>query len=292
MNHPIFYRPEMNVADLSCGSPSAGKPAAFMEMLRRNRLASRTKTFEPVTKEDLYLVHDKEFVDGVFDGTILNGFENNDPRVAQACLYTVGSMVAAAQYAHTSWTAVCSPTSGFHHAGYARAGGYCTFNGLMVAAAKLLEGDSRRRVGILDCDMHRGDGTEDILAHKPELSRRICHLTSGRYFYEGERASDFFAWLRSSITLLNAFGCDVVLYQAGADQHIKDPLGGLLTSEEISRRDRMVFNGIRAGVAWNLAGGYQTVTGKTEVQRLAPVLDIHVQTRVQAGLVSLQPAAR
>ena len=292
MNHPIFYRPEMSVPDLSCGSPSAGKPAAFMDLLNSKQMASRVRKFRPISRGDLYLVHDKKFVDGVFNGTILNGFENNDPRVPQACLYTVGSMVAAAQYAYMSRTTVCSPTSGFHHAGYARAGGFCTFNGLMVAAAKFVEGNPKLKVGILDCDMHLGDGTEDILAHKPELAERICHLTSGRYFYGGERSSDFFAWLQSSITVLNAFGCDVVLYQAGADQHIKDPLGGLLTLEEMAKRDRMVFTGIRAGVAWCLAGGYQVVAGQTEAERLAPVLDIHLETLRQASRVGLQPAAR
>jgi len=63
MSQPIFYRPEMSVPDLDSASPSAGKPAAFVELVRSQRRPSRLKTFRPATPKDLYLVHDKAFVD-------------------------------------------------------------------------------------------------------------------------------------------------------------------------------------------------------------------------------------
>lgn len=71
--------------------------------------------------------------------------------------------------------------------------------------------------------------------------------------------------------------CDVLLYQAGADAHIKDPLGGWMTSSQLEERDRIVFETtakIGLPVAWNLAGGYQVdVNGG-----IAPVLEIHRRT--------------
>ena len=78
--------------------------------------------------------------------------------------------------------------------------------------------------------------------------------------------------------LLIAFAdCDLVLYQAGADPHINDPLGGWLTTEQLARRDQLVFAGLRQRripVAWVLAGGYQRdVAGS-----LRPVLEIHDNT--------------
>ena len=71
--------------------------------------------------------------------------------------------------------------------------------------------------------------------------------------------------------------CDVILYQAGADPHVNDPLGGWLTTQQLHERDRLVFEaaaelGIPA--AWNLAGGYQTPLNK--------VLTIHDNT-MRAG---------
>jgi len=67
--------------------------------------------------------------------------------------------------------------------------------------------------------------------------------------------------------------CEVILYQAGADPHINDPLGGWLTTEQLAERDRLVFETAKAmnlPIAWNLAGGYQ--------KDIRKVLDIHDNT--------------
>jgi acetoin utilization deacetylase AcuC-like enzyme len=56
-------------------------------------------------------------------------------------------------------------------------------------------------------------------------------------------------------------GYDLLLYQAGADPHIDDPLGGFLTTDELAERDRIVFSvakEIGIPVVWNLAGGSAT----------------------------------
>lgn len=278
MSGPIYYHPEMSVPDNNSFSPSAGKPAAFMELVRSRGPTTQFKSFKPIHQEDLHLVHDRAYVDSVFDGTTLNGFENRDPRVPQSCLYTVGSLVAATLFAGLTSQRVCSPTSGFHHAGYSYGGGYCTFNGLMVAAAKFIQAHPGARVGILDCDFHYGDGTADILKRKPELASQIIHHTSGRFFHEGDEPLEFFAWLHGAIEQINVFDCDVVLYQAGADMHIDDPLGGLLDDEEMALRDRTVFTGFKCGLVWTLAGGYRL----DNKGGIAPVLATHRRTLIEA----------
>jgi acetoin utilization deacetylase AcuC-like enzyme len=81
--------------------------------------------------------------------------------------------------------------------------------------------------------------------------------------------------------------CDVVLYQAGADPHVDDPLGGWLTTEQLAERDRRVFltaRSIGLPIAWNLAGGYQNPLRK--------VLDIHDNTMracVEVYLAGIDP---
>ena len=75
--------------------------------------------------------------------------------------------------------------------------------------------------------------------------------------------------------------CDVVLYQAGADAHIDDPLGGWLTTEQLRRRDAIVFDGLRklgVPVAWNLAGGYQREADGS----IPVVIEIHTNTAREA----------
>ena len=70
---------------------------------------------------------------------------------------------------------------------------------------------------------------------------------------------------------------DLLLYQAGADPHIDDPYGGILTTHDLLERDRTVFRAARelgVAVAWNLAGGYQRDAQGT----IQPVLDLHLNT--------------
>ena len=102
----------------------------------------------------------------MLDLSIDNGFGNRNAQVAASLPYTSGSLLAAARHALEHRENVCSPTSGFHHAGYDSAEGFCTFNGLMVTALALLEEGVVRSIGILDCDAHYGNGTDDIVQRR------------------------------------------------------------------------------------------------------------------------------
>jgi len=255
MTMPIFYRPEMS-APTDSYSPSSDKPRQFVEFVKRYDID--VLSFEPCTVDDLYRAHDNEFVDGVLDGTIPNGFNNTDPAVAQSLLYTNGSMLAAAEHAVLKRRWACSPTSGFHHAGYDFAGGFCTFNGLMVTALALKEQGMVETVGILDCDAHYGNGTQDII-ERLELDW-VTHRTAGAHFRDisdvGPGGRRYLDWVRQSCHEL--LDCDLILYQAGADPHIRDPLGGLLSDKALFIRDMTVIDTLgRKPLAWNLAGGYR-----------------------------------
>jgi acetoin utilization deacetylase AcuC-like enzyme len=171
-----------------------------------------------------------------------------------------------------------SLSSGFHHACWSYGGGYCTFNGLMITAASLLKSGRADRVAILDCDAHYGNGTDDILDHRRDLAPRILHQTMGE---SGSRGVAYLRKLRRFLEEIERFQPDIILYQAGADPHVNDPLGGVITTEEMTERDRMVFrfaSRTRTPLTWNLAGGYQRggVTG------IDPVLALHLNTFAEA----------
>jgi len=263
----VFYSEKM-VAPRDGFSPSAAKPAMVMANWRANQLPLEEEEPEPISRDAFALAHDREFVDAVLDLQRDNGFGSRSEMTAAALPYTTGAMLAAARYAIRNGTLVAAPCSGFHHAGYRYASGFCTFNGLMVTAFALRNEELVDRVGILDCDVHFGDGTEDIL---DKLNARdwIQHITSGHGY--PMNAAPFFEALPG---LVRGFsGCDVLLYQAGADAHINDPLGGFLTTDQLRERDRIVFKtAVEMGlpVAWNLAGGYQ--------RPIERVLEIHLNT--------------
>lgn len=277
----FVYHENQSVPGVDSYSPSAGKPALFMERVCQDYRWERehaTAQAVPVTVEQLKLVHDGSYVDNVFAGLTANGFGNTDPRVPEACLWTIGSLLGAMNLATEQWVRpVCSPSSGFHHAGHADGGGFCTFNGLAVAAQLYLSGNPTHRVGIIDCDVHYGDGTADILKHRPELAKRVVHHTSGKFFHGDADRMEFFAWLEEAIQDVNDRNCDVVIYQAGADMHIDDPLGGFLDDNDMASRDRCVFQRVNGALAWNLAGGYRTAGRSCK-----PVLDTHMRTFAEA----------
>ena len=132
---PIFYRPEM-VAHAESYSPSAAKPKIVIDhWLAKGRIQpEQLRSFEPADIEDFTLAHDEHFVRAVLSLEEDNGFGNRSQAVADSLLYTTGSMIAAMQHVLEHGGFACSPTSGFHHAGRNYASGFCTFNGLAVAA--------------------------------------------------------------------------------------------------------------------------------------------------------------
>lgn len=299
MKIKVMFRPEMvgPSAASAGGSPSAAKPAQVVEHweLLHDDIIS-VQGFAPVSVEELCTVHRPAYVRGIFAGDIPSGFGTIDERVTRTLPYTSGSMLAAARVALRDGIA-CSPTSGFHHAGYASAEGFCTFNGLVLAAMSVLEdlGESSR-VAILDCDYHYGNGTESSLAflrvgEKGALAERVIHDTMGLAFNasrgltrrqrETHAARFLEEWLPKALQRYLEQDVDLVIYQAGADPHMFDPYGGFLTTDDLRKRDEIVFEALanRIPCAWNLAGGYQI-----EIDGSIPeVLRIHENTLLAAA---------
>lgn len=258
-------------------SPSAAKPRAVMDAWLAQWPALQVCAPASVTREDLYRAHAREFVDGVLELREPNGFGTRSPEVAASLPYTSGALLTAARWALELGGSVAAPVSGFHHAHWDEAAGFCTFNGLMVVALALRAERPALRIGILDYDYHYGDGTEDILG---KVGREgIVHVTAGADWRRGSDAKVFLENVPNDLARLA--GSDLVLYQAGADPHIDDPLGGYLTTPQLALRDWLVFAGLRGlgiPVAWDLAGGYQNPLSK--------VVTIHVNTMraaIEAG---------
>ena len=283
---PVFYDPRQNCDSIASFSPSAGKPAkVIQDWLGHEKIAPNIEImpFDPTNNEMLYAAHAKAYVDGVLDGTIANGFGDKSPDLAASLPYTVGSMVAAARHVlqrndpSLQLNVAVSPTSGFHHAGYDFGGGYCTFNGLMVAAIHVHQLGLAKRILILDMDQHYGNGTQDIIDHLG--IDYVTNLTAEATYATADEALHTSDLLNSHLicTRCESLKYDLILYQAGADMHVNDPLGGLLTTQQMRERDANVFwsaKVTRTPIVWNLAGGYQ----RGEDGGIEPVLALHRQT--------------
>ena len=271
---PIFYTTKM-VADSESFSPSAKKPKQVVASWQKH-FNNNIEIIEPVpvSIDDYARAHDRSWAKDILDGKQANGFGNKSLGVAASLPYTSGSMLSAARSAFATKKAACAPCSGFHHAGYRSAQGFCTFNGLMVTALAL-KADGVNQVGILDLDMHYGNGTDDII-YKMDCRTWITHYTAGSEYTRPIQSFDFLA-IKLPDVLDAMKECDIVLYQAGADPHIDDPYGGWLTTEQLRMRDAMVFSTLAKAnvpVAWNLAGGYQIEKDGS----IPKVLEVHDNT--------------
>ena len=274
---PVFYTQKMVANFNSSFSPSARKPALVVDSWQLLGLPIKIIDVTPVTTTELKLTHDPNFVDNVLACEAKNGFFNKLPEVAITLPYTSGSMLSAAREAIRNRKVAVAPCSGFHHAGYNSASGYCTFNGLMITAMTLKAEGIISRIGILDFDMHYGDGTTEII-ELFQIDFWINYFTAGKEYLYASQADEFMARIPDLVADMQH--CDLILYQAGADPHIDDPLGGFLTTQQLRLRDKLVFetaHSLGVPIAWNLAGGYQVSNDGT----IQAVLDIHNNTMLE-----------
>lgn len=237
------------------------------------------------TQRELAMIHNPRYVRAVLtgkgQGRSSAGF-GWDPGYATAVTVSTGGTVEAALTALREGVSG-SLSSGLHHADTESGSGFCTFNGLALAAKIALgdrpKGEKRRRwikprckkVLILDLDAHCGGGTHDIIKN----DRRIWQIdisVSGFDSYNGHDPDrhhlhvvndpdDYLPLLELELERAAEEGFDLVIYNAGMDPHEDCGVGGLkgITSDIIRLRERMVFDWARARdipVAFVLAGGY------------------------------------
>lgn len=170
-----------------------------------------------------------------------------------------------------------------HHAGPERAGGYCLFNSVAVAARRAQAEGLARRVLLVDWDVHHCDGTQDVFWEDPSVHVLSVHL-SPHYPDTGDaaergagpgagairnvpvphgtgRADYRRMFARGLEASLSEASPDLVLISCGFDALAGDPEGGLtLEPEDLHALTAAVVEGARAHgcehVAAVLEGGY------------------------------------
>jgi acetoin utilization deacetylase AcuC-like enzyme len=184
-----------------------------------------------------------------------------------------------------------SLAGGTHHAGRDWGEGYCVFNDTAVAARELQARGLVRRVVILDCDVHQGNGTAEIFARDESVFTMSIHGAKnfplrkhpGSLDIPLEDGTGDDAYLTAlAPAVAESFERgrpDLVLYIAGADPYEGDRLGRLkLTKPGLLARDRLVLDAARrAGVPLAIVcgGGY--------CDEIESIVDIHAATMLLAA---------
>ncbi len=226
-----------------------------------------------LTMEQLAQVHDADYVRAVQTGVPLQLAQSQgfgwDAGLWPMVLASNGGAVAAALDAlHSGLSG--SLASGLHHARRGAGYGYCTFNGLVLAAHAALA-NGARSVLILDLDAHCGGGTASLIADDARIWQLDLSVddfdaypSSDRVRLQMvERGADYLHQIERGLQQLwrRAPPFDLCLYNAGMDPFEGCPDGGLsgITRELLAARESLVFNACRSQnlpVAFFLAGGY------------------------------------
>jgi acetoin utilization deacetylase AcuC-like enzyme len=231
---------------------------------------------QPAPRDWLCAVHDPAYVDAVLAARVPAAIERRigfavTADVARRTALVAGGTFAAACHALAhGWAA--NGAGGSHHAGRDGGAGYCVTNDLAIAAHQLVRQGRARCILIVDCDVHQGDGTAQIMAGRDDIitlsihaqrnfpvRKAQSHLDIG--LPDGAGDDDYLAALLPAVAaLLDRHRPQLMLVQAGVDPHHQDRLGRLaLTDAGLAAREAALVNAAvarKVAVAVTLGGGY------------------------------------
>jgi len=235
-----------------------------------------------LTEAQLLETHGKEYVESVRTGKghVRIPFAW-DPQLWPMVASSNGGVVAAALTAMQEGVSG-SLSSGLHHAKKDYGEGFCTFNGLVIAAKEALK-NGANNVLILDFDAHCGGGTASLIRHHEQIWQADVSTVFYDFYDDQQNARLVIsreAYLDDIERMLNTVDAefpafDLCIYNAGVDPHDSRNI----SSRILAQRDESVFQWAAAKtlpIAFVLAGGY--LTGITKEQ----LVDLHRQTTAAA----------
>ena len=185
---PIFLKHETGTHP-----ENASRMTATMALLEDSRVLDRVHRISarPARPDELALVHDPRYVDGVRRAAEAGGGWVDPDTLITPLSYDVAAHVVGgtlnaldAVLDGTVDNAFCLVRPPGHHATPVQAMGFCLFNHVAIAAAH-----ARRRglgrVAIVDIDVHHGNGTQDAFYADPS----VLYVSMHEYpFYPGTGA--------------------------------------------------------------------------------------------------------
>lgn len=181
--------------------------------------------------------------------------------------------------------AFCAVRPPGHHAEVSQAMGFCYFNNVAIAAQYLLYVWGIHRVGIVDFDVHHGNGTQHIFESDPAVFYYSIHEHptfaypgTGREFEKGKGAGFGFTLNtpvlpgqgdeeyrtvieQELIPAFDRFEPEVILVSAGFDAHIDDDMSNINLSTQgfswlMERLVELADRTARGRIISILEGGY------------------------------------
>ena len=242
--------------------------------------------------------HSSEYIDLVSKSFPENGlaFLDGDtvvsPGSKDATKDAVGSIITAIEGVQNKdfKNAFCAVRPPGHHAEKDKAMGFCIYNNVAVGANYLIEKYKYNKVAIIDFDVHHGNGTQDIFYN----NEKVLYISTHQYPYypgsgsekekgkfnnvfnipleAGTTAEEYLNAYEHVLKKLKEFKPEFLLFSAGFDAHIDDPLAQLkLNSEDFYQLTKRTLDVVKSFCNGNvvsiLEGGYDLKALQDSTQR-------------------------
>jgi len=244
---------------------------------------------KPNKFENSFLIktHTSNYIDQVNKSFPKKGYNFLDgdtivsPGSKDASKDAVGSIITAIDGVQNKEfkNAFCAVRPPGHHAEKEKAMGFCIFNNVAVGANYLIEKYKYNKIAIIDFDVHHGNGTQDIFYD----NEKVLFISTHQYPYypgsgsekekgnfnnvlnipleAGTSAEKYLNAYENVLNKVREFKPEFLLFSAGFDAHIDDPLAQLQLSSEdfykITKRTLEISKSFCNGnVVSILEGGY------------------------------------
>ncbi len=222
----------------------------------------------------------------------LDGDTIVSPGSKDATKDAVGSIITAIDGVQNKEfkNAFCAVRPPGHHAEKEKAMGFCIYNNVAVGANYLIERYKYKKIAIIDFDVHHGNGTQDIFYD----NEKVLYVSTHQYPYypgsgsnkengkfnnvlnipleAGTTSEVYLNAYENVLTKIKQFKPEFLLFSAGFDAHIDDPLAQMrLCAEDfykITKRTLEYSKSFCNGrVVSILEGGYDLIALQNSTQR-------------------------
>ena len=228
----------------------------FKRLDNKNLIWKKPSTFN---QSLLIKTHSSDYINQVNQSFPNDGFAFLDgdtivsPGSKDATKDAVGSIIAAIDGVQNKEfkNAFCAVRPPGHHAEKEKAMGFCIYNNVAVGANYLIEKYKYKKIAIIDFDVHHGNGTQNIFYD----NEKVLYISTHQYPYypgsgsekekgnfdnifnipleAGTTATEYLNAYEHVLKKLKEFKPEFLLFSAGFDAHIDDPLAQLkLRSED------------------------------------------------------------
>jgi len=246
----------------------------------------------------LVKTHSSNYIDQVKNSFPTKGlyFLDGDtvvsPGSKDATKDAVGSIITAIDGVENKEfkNAFCCVRPPGHHAEKEKAMGFCIYNNVAVGANYLIEKYKYKKIAIIDFDVHHGNGTQNIFYN----NKNVLYISTHQYPYypgsgsekengkfnnilniplsAGTTAEQYLNAYEHVLNKIQEFKPEFILFSAGFDAHIDDPLAQLRLSSEdfyiITKRTLEISKPFCNGnVVSILEGGYDLRALQESTQR-------------------------